>query len=138
MGEILGCCWNSKRGACERIETRQDCLPSAQTRTLLIERGRISPKFQQLATIHASSWHPMLEFAGYDAVPCPTEPVKCSGWVSLRITEHRPCRGCPKGAFGCLHTRTTQAGATDSNPTVPSSLDLFLFAAVGLPLEFEV
>jgi hypothetical protein len=29
-----------------------------------------APEFQQLATFHASSWHPMLEFAGFDARLC--------------------------------------------------------------------
>ena len=41
------------------------------TRTLLIQRGRCKHQtFSKLATVHASSCHPLLEFIGFDAGLC--------------------------------------------------------------------
>jgi hypothetical protein len=44
------------------------------------------PKLQQLATIFASSCHPMLEFAGFDARLCRTLLAQMSGFVTEGLT----------------------------------------------------
>jgi len=44
------------------------------------------PQLQQLATIFASSCHPMLEFAGFDARLCRTLLAQMSGFVTEGLT----------------------------------------------------
>ena len=55
------------------------CPSWARARTLLIQRVRPQPpELQQLATIHASSCHPLLESAGFDARLCRSSRHSCS------------------------------------------------------------
>ena len=51
-------------------EEPSSCPSWARTRTLLIQRALQPPQLQQLASIHAGSCYPMLEFDGLDAGLC--------------------------------------------------------------------
>jgi hypothetical protein len=57
--------------------------PVGPTRTLLIQRGhRKAPELQQLASVYASSCHPMLAFDGFHAGLCWTLLAQMSEFVT--------------------------------------------------------
>jgi hypothetical protein len=64
-------------------QTGRRCLPAnfpswARTRTLLIQRGQCNRSTPPTCHLHASSWHPLLEFAGSDAGLCCGLPARMS------------------------------------------------------------